>query len=165
MVPVVYDPRSGYPGVVVELAYQDVTRSLQWLADVFGLRPVLWQPAGDDLAHAEVETELGGIVMLRKASGDAPAPCRGDTCKQVVAWVSDVDEHHARVAARGAEIVRPPVTKPFGLRQYLVRDREGHLWEFTQHVRDVPPAEWGAVMPDDKSARADEAVDDLRQGT
>jgi len=160
----VYDPSSGYPGVVVELVYQDVTRSLEWLEQVFGLRPVLWQPADGDLVHAEVETELGGVVMLRKASGDAPAPCRSSACKQVLAWVSDVDDHHARVVARGAEVVHGPVTKPFGLRQYLVRDREGHLWEFTQHVRDMPPAEWGAVTDVDRSAGLGEVVDDVRQG-
>jgi PhnB protein len=161
----VYDPVSGYPGAVVELAYQDVAHSLEWLEQVFGLRPVLWQPASGDLAHAEVETEFGGVVMLRKASGGAPAPCRSSACKQVLVWVSNVDEHHARVAVRGAHVVQAPVTKPFGLRQYLVRDCEGHLWEFSQHVRDVPPAEWGAVTPAGRSTGVDKVVDDLRQGS
>jgi PhnB protein len=38
------------------------------------------------------------------------------------------------------------VDKPWGLRQYLVRDPEGHMWEFSQHVRDVPAQDWGAEV-------------------
>lgn len=147
-----YDPRVGYPGAVVELAYKDVTRSLKWLEHVFGLRPVLRQPGDSDVLHAEVETEFGAVVMLRKATDDAPEPCRGSPCKQLLVWVSDVDEHHARALAAGAVVLGRPITKPYGLRQYLVHDREGHLWEFTQHVRDVEPAEWGAAAEPTRSA-------------
>jgi hypothetical protein len=35
---------------------------------------------------------------------------------------------------------------PWGLRQYTVDDLAGHRWEFAQHMRDVPAAEWGAIM-------------------
>jgi PhnB protein len=147
-----YDPKSGYPGAVVELAYQDVSRSLRWLKQVFGLRPVLRQPAEGEILHAEVETEFGAVVMLRRAAGDAPEPCGRSACKQVLVWVSDVDGHHAQAVAGGADILQGPITKPFGLRQYLVRDREGHMWEFTQHVKDVDPSEWGATTALDGSA-------------
>jgi uncharacterized glyoxalase superfamily protein PhnB len=154
-----YDPRSGYPGAVVELAYQDVTRSLTWLEHVFGLSPVLRHPAEGDVLHAEVETEFGAVVMLRRATDDAPEPCRGSPCKQVVVWVSDVDSHHARALAGGADVLGRPITKTYGLRQYLVRDREGHLWEFTQHVRDVDPAEWGATTGPTRLTGAEDVVD------
>ena len=31
-------------------------------------------------------------------------------------------------------------------RQYTAEDPEGHLWEYSQHIRDVDPAEWGATL-------------------
>ena len=83
--------------------------------------------------------------MLRRSSGEAPTPCRKASCKQVIVWVSDVDRHYARAVSEGAEVIHSPLTKAYGLRQYLVRDQEGHLWEFTQHVINVPPEAWGAV--------------------
>ncbi|GLZ16319.1 hypothetical protein Acsp04_65540 [Actinomadura sp. NBRC 104425] len=84
--------------------------------------------------------------MVRQAPDQDTGACAdGHTCKQIIVWVPDLNEHFARSVEAGADIVRPPVDKPWGLRQYLVRDLEGHLWEFTQHLRDVPPHEWGAV--------------------
>jgi uncharacterized glyoxalase superfamily protein PhnB len=140
----VYDPARGFPRVVVELAYADPDVAVGWLADAFGFRLILRQPESGAIRHADLDTG-GGIVMVRATGGQYTACADGHTCKQVLVWVPDVDRHCARSAAAGARIVQPPVDKPWGLRQYLVRDIEGHLWEFTRHLRDVPPHQWGAV--------------------
>ncbi|WP_428966246.1 VOC family protein [Micromonospora fluostatini] len=140
-----YDPARGFPHVVVELAYADPDRAVDWLVGVFGFRLLLRQPATGTIRHADLDTG-GGIVMVRSTGGRHTGACAGGhTCKQVIVWVPDVDAHFVRAAAAGADIVQPVTDKPWGLRQYLVRDLEGHLWEFTRHLRDVPPHEWGAV--------------------
>nr|3ITW_A Chain A, Protein tioX [Micromonospora sp. ML1]3ITW_B Chain B, Protein tioX [Micromonospora sp. ML1] len=131
--------------MVVELAYTDPDRAVDWLVRVFGFRLLLRQPAIGTIRHADLDTG-GGIVMVRRTGEPYTVSCAGGhTCKQVIVWVSDVDEHFMRSTAAGADIVQPLQDKPWGLRQYLVRDLEGHLWEFTRHLRDVPPREWGAV--------------------
>ena len=43
----------------------------------------------------------------------------------------DVDAHYARVKAAGARIEREPTDQPYGLREYGVRDLEGHRWWFS----------------------------------
>ena len=140
-----YDPARGFPHVVVELAYADPDRAVDWLVQVFGFRLLLKQPESGAIRHADLDTG-GGTVMVRRTGERYTGTCTGGhTCKQIIVWVPDVDEHFARSTAAGAHIVQPLMDKPWGLRQYLVRDLEGHLWEFTQHVRDVPPHEWGAV--------------------
>ncbi|MBX9393672.1 VOC family protein [Streptomyces sp. TRM72054] len=140
-----YDPAQGFPHVVVELAYADPDGAVDWLVQVFGFRLLLKQPVSGAVQHADLDTG-GGIVMVRPTGGRHSGTCTGGhTCKQIIVWVPDVDEHFARSTAAGAHIVQPLMDKPWGLRQYLVRDLEGHLWEFTQHLRDVPPHEWGAV--------------------
>nr|AGS49537.1 glyoxalase/bleomycin resistance protein/dioxygenase [uncultured bacterium esnapd8] len=140
-----YDPARGFPHVVVELAYADPDRAVDWLVSVFGFRLLLRQPASGGIQHADLDTG-GGIVMVRRTGERYTSTCTGGhTCKQVIVWVPDVDEHFVRSATAGADIVQPLRDKPWGLRQYLVRDLEGHLWEFTRHLRDVPPREWGAV--------------------
>ncbi|WP_285498265.1 VOC family protein [Actinomadura sp. NBRC 104425] len=140
-----YDPARGFPHVVVELAYANPDRAVDWLVRVFGFRLILRHPEVGAIQHADLDTG-GGIVMVRQAPDQDTGACAdGHTCKQIIVWVPDLNEHFARSVEAGADIVRPPVDKPWGLRQYLVRDLEGHLWEFTQHLRDVPPHEWGAV--------------------
>ncbi len=39
-----------------------------------------------------------------------------------------------------------PEDRPWGLRQYIAQDLDGHRWEFSQFLRDVPAAEWGATL-------------------
>ncbi len=46
--------------------------------------------------------------------------------------VDDVDAHHARTRAAGAEIAYAPTEMPYGVREYGVRDHEGGLWSFMQ---------------------------------
>lgn len=48
----------------------------------------------------------------------------------------------------GATIPNPPITYPFGERQYTAVDLVGHRWGFTQTVADVDPAECATVPSD-----------------
>ncbi|MFJ3232892.1 VOC family protein [Streptomyces sp. NPDC086787] len=148
-----YDPDSGFPRVVVELAYADPDRAVDWLVRVFGFRLLLRQPGQGPLGHADLDTG-GGVVMVRRAGEGFAGHCADHPCKQVIVWVPDVDAHFAHTTAAGVPTVHAPTDKPWGLRQYLVRDVEGHLWEFTQHLRDVPPPEWGAVALPEETRHA-----------
>lgn len=39
---------------------------------------------------------------------------------------------------------------PFGVRQYTAKDIGGHWWTFSQNIRDVDPADWGAKVAAEK---------------
>ncbi len=141
-----YNPAEGFPGVVPELVYDDVALASEWLARAFGFREFLRQ-SRDDGVVTHVEMDAGsGIVMLAAASDGRESPRDDHVCKQIIVFVSDVDRHFADAENADAKVVRKPADKPWGLRQYLVRDLEGHLWEFSQHIRDAPPHEWGARL-------------------
>ena len=45
-----------------------------------------------------------------------------------------------------AAILKEPADMPFGVRQYTAKDIGGHWWTFSQNVKDVDPAEWGAKV-------------------
>ena len=47
--------------------------------------------------------------------------------------VADVDAHHARAVAAGAQVVVEPHDFAFGGRLYACRDPEGNLWNFGSH--------------------------------
>lgn len=140
-----YNPADGFPRVVPELVYQDVAAALEWLSTVFGFRETLRHTLDDgQVGHADMDTGRGGVVMLTGAGGTLASPENGYVSTKVIVFVDDVDRHYAAVERSGVEAVHPPTTKPWGLRQYMVKDREGHLWEFSEHVRDVPAQDWGA---------------------
>jgi uncharacterized glyoxalase superfamily protein PhnB len=141
-----YDPAEGFPTVVVELAYDDVSEAVDWLSATFGFREVLRQSlASEKVVHADMDTGHGGVIMMTRA-GDMLSGPRGHADKQLIVFVDDVDGHHERARRAGANILRKPETKPWGLRQYLVEDLAGHRFEFTQFIRAVPPEDWGAVV-------------------
>jgi PhnB protein len=142
-----YDPAKGFPRIAVELVYDDVAGAIDWLGRVFGFGEILRHVGeGGRIGHADLELE-GGIVMLRGAGAGyrAPGP-DGPSGALTVVFVADVDGHYDRARAQGATILAAPEDKPWGLRSYTARDHEGHTWQFSRHLRDVPPAEWGAVV-------------------
>lgn len=48
--------------------------------------------------------------------------------------VEDVDAHHARARAAGAEIVRPLADTSYGTRESGARDLDGHSWYFGTYL-------------------------------
>jgi uncharacterized glyoxalase superfamily protein PhnB len=48
--------------------------------------------------------------------------------------IPDVDAHHARTKAAGARIDSEPTDQEYGLREYGVRDPEGHRWWFATPI-------------------------------
>lgn len=139
-----------YPTVTPYLLYEDVAAALDWLHRAFGFTERL-RFADDDgiVNHAEVVVEDGGVVMLGHPGPEYRNPRRSGAGSALIhVVVADVDAHHRRAAAAGAEVLRPPEDQAYGDRRYDVLDLEGHLWSFAQPVRDVAPEEWGAQTAD-----------------
>jgi len=116
-------PKAGAPNVFPGLRYRDEHAAMDWLARAFGFeRHALFTDDDGVVVHAEMR--LGpGIVML----GAAPECEEGFN---VYVYVEDVDAHHARARAAGAEIVRPLANTGYGTREYGARDLDGHYWYF-----------------------------------
>ncbi len=142
-----YDPADGFPRVMPSLRYDDVGAALCWLAEVFGLREHLrWIDQEGAVRHAEMRID-GAFIELSGASDEYPSPRSvGHVSHSIVVLVDDVDSHYQRARAAGAAIVAEPEDKPWGLRQYMAEDPEGHRWEFSQFLRHAPPGEWGAQL-------------------
>lgn len=116
------------------LRYADARGAVEWLCAAFGLeRKAVFDAPDGGVAHAELS--LGsGVVMLGPSRPDAlglrtPREL-GAVTGGIYACVSDVDAHHARAAAAGAEIVLPLREMDYGSREYTCRDPEGNLWSF-----------------------------------
>lgn len=110
------------------LHYRDPEKALRFLTETFGFREHEVH-RGSDGNVAYVEMEFGGCYFgFGGTSGEGSPFDLGPTCVYVA--LDDVDAHHARAAAAGAEIVMPPTDQDYGSRDYAARDPEGNVWAF-----------------------------------
>lgn len=123
------------------LYYQDPAAALDFLETAFGFeRRMVITDADGSIAHAELDfgdcyIMVGGEWGEHTAS---PASAAGRNTQSVHAHLSeDVDDHCVRAIAAGAVVVRPPNDEFYGDRVYSAKDPEGHVWTFSQTVKEV----------------------------
>jgi uncharacterized glyoxalase superfamily protein PhnB len=102
---------------VPELPVADVERAQEYYRDVFGFE-MGWITPGKEMGAV-----IGGETTLffRKKEG---------AFEPVVLWVfaQDIDAMYEEMKAAGAEVVEALEMKPWGLRQFAVRDLDGNLF-------------------------------------
>ncbi|GCD47285.1 VOC family protein [Streptomyces paromomycinus] len=77
---------------------------------------------------------LGGGYL--EVSGRSPEP--PTTTLQLWLQVADAAAAHEELAARGVEILRPPVKEPWGLIEMWIADPDGHRIVLTEVPADHP---------------------------
>ncbi len=116
------------------LRYEDAPAAFEWLARAFGFEKQMLVPGPDGtIAHAQLRYG-GSLIMIGSARDDvmhlkSPAEVGGAT-QGIYVHVDDVDAHHDRAKAAGAEIIMELEDTEYGSREYMARDLEGHLWSF-----------------------------------
>jgi uncharacterized glyoxalase superfamily protein PhnB len=128
------------------IAYEDPAAAIDWLTTAFGFeeRGERYVMEDGTIGHAELELD-GSVVMLATPSRDYQSPrTHRETCEAAARWldnpwvvdgllvlVDDLDAHHARAVASGANVIRPLEDGPDG-RLYTAEDIEGHRWMFNE---------------------------------
>jgi PhnB protein len=123
--------------IIPYIFYRDVPAALEWLARAFGFTEDM--RTGTKLGggmHGEMSLDGERIMMGQGATDWGMVSPRDATMATmgVFIYLDDVDAHHARAAAAGAEIVQPPRDESYG-RTYTARDLDGHPWFFTTPPR------------------------------
>jgi uncharacterized glyoxalase superfamily protein PhnB len=117
--------------------YENAPAAIEWLVRAFGFekKTVVDAPDGG-IAHAELR--LGtGVIALGSAHRTAGNPW-SEVRQGIYVRLADVDGHHDRAKAAGAEIVSPLKDLEYGSREYAARDPEGHLWGFGTYAMATP---------------------------
>jgi uncharacterized glyoxalase superfamily protein PhnB len=145
---------AGWPRITPSVYYLDPHAGIDWLCAAFGFEVRLKvEGEGGRVEHAELIYGDGLIMIGTAGEGDSakeqqrqryasPRELGGKHTQGLAVFVDDVDAHHARASAAGAEIFRKPETTDYGAeywadRTYGALDREGHVWWFMQRVRNV----------------------------
>ncbi|MCL4258739.1 MAG: hypothetical protein KJZ53_09460 [Anaerolineales bacterium] len=124
--------------VIPTLAYPDVPAAAEWLCAAFGFTPRL-RIGGHRI---QLNVGEGGCIVVTRGES-APGPDHS-----IMVRVADVNAHYAQAKAAGARILASPNDFPYGERQYSAADLAGHVWTFSQTLRDSDPAEWGGILAD-----------------
>jgi len=113
------------------LVYDDVGAAQDYLVRVFGLTAGPCNvDEGGRVRHAEVRAG-DHVVWLHPSGQDYRSPAKlGAATGMTVVVVDNLDAHHARAVAAGADIVEEPTDQDYGVREYGARDLEGQLWFF-----------------------------------
>lgn len=105
--------------LVPELPVADVERAQQHYRDALGFE-VGWLNPGKEIGAV---SRGDAVIFFRK---------RTLPFEPAVHWVfaEDVDAAHEELKSLGANIVDPLARKPWGLRQFTVKDPDGNLFYF-----------------------------------
>ena len=128
------------------LVYRDIEAAQRHLVEVFGMRAGELTRDGDGrVVHGEIFAGDGVIWLHQESEAFRLAsPATSGTASHCMAVdVDDVDSHHARALAAGAEIVYEPTEMPYGVREYAARDTEGGLWSFMQPLGQTEEEDHG----------------------
>jgi uncharacterized glyoxalase superfamily protein PhnB len=129
------------PSLSTGIIYQDPKAALDWLEKAFGFEPVMVVINEDGtLGHSEMRFGDGLIYVGREwdENHKSPASLGGKNTQSLsVHLASGLDQHCERARKAGAVIVREPVDQFYGDRSYMAVDPEGHIWSFSQTLKDM----------------------------
>ena len=122
--------------------YKDPDAALDWLENAFGFeRSMVITDADGNLSHAEMTVGECFLMVGAEWAGHvaSPASVGGKNTQSVHVHLheDDIESHHDRAVAAGAQIVREPEDQFYGDRVYAAKDPEGHIWTFSQTVRQI----------------------------
>ena len=141
----------GWPRLSTTLFYVDAPKMVEFLCRAFGFEVRLivegepGQIKHSELTYGEalvgVNSERKGDDAMFGVAGLSPKSVGGANTQTIMLFVDDVDAHCATARAAGANIIDPPRVHDYGEeywadRSYGAVDPEGHMWWFTQRVRD-----------------------------
>ena len=108
--------------VAPELPVDDVSTSLQHYEGKLGFRVAMTMADGE---YAIVERDGVALHLFRNDAG-AHSPA------SIHVFVAGLDDLHAELQARGAQITEGIIRKPWGNRDFRVADASGNTIKFTE---------------------------------
>ena len=141
----------GWPRLSTAIYYDDATAAIDWLVRALGFE-VRLKVEGDGGRIEHSELVFGEALVMVAQSGARPRhpkfpPCAsprsvgGANTQSIMLYVDNVEQHCSRARAAGAVVVEEPALHDYGPdywadRSYGAVDPEGHMWWFTERVRN-----------------------------
>ncbi len=129
-----------FPG----LRYADAHAAIAWLQRAFAAEThVVYDDSEGGVAHAELIV-AGNMIMLGNTRDDGYPVRSPQQVHAVTAGIyvvlpdaAAVDALHARAAAAGANITKPPYDTDYGSHDFGALDLDGHPWTFGTYRPEI----------------------------
>jgi uncharacterized glyoxalase superfamily protein PhnB len=112
--------------IAPELPVSDVRQSLSYYEHKLGFHVVMMMPDGD---YAIVERDDVAVHLFR-------TDIRSQTSASIHVFTEGLDELHAELQERGANLKQAIKRQPWGNRDFRVSDDAGNEIKFTEPVRE-----------------------------
>jgi len=113
------------------IAVRDLERSVRYYRDVLGFEA---SEVGDPGWRFLVRGAC--FIMAGECPDALPAAQLGDHSYFAYVEVDDADRLHAEVTAKGAEVIKPLRSEPWGMREFGIRTLDGHRIMFGAGIED-----------------------------
>ncbi|MDE2887608.1 MAG: glyoxalase superfamily protein [Gemmatimonadota bacterium] len=111
---------TAFTAVTPILNVESVEASIAHYTSVLGFKKNWdWPAEEEDKTFASISNGEVTVFLSEKGQGARPV--------WIYYSVDNVDELHEKLARAGAEIRQKPVDRPWGAREMLVADRDGHI--------------------------------------
>ena len=129
------------------LGVRDVRSALEYYAGKLGFAAEgIYGPEGEDAPVYAVARRGAAQLHLQIRRRNVWAARRGDYERSAYFHVDDVDVLHQTFRAAGALILQSPTNMPYGLRELVVRDGDGHRLAFAAGADDPPAGAFAPVL-------------------
>lgn len=126
-----------WEGLVPELPVADVAATQRWYRDVLGFRiEWIWDEGYGAVCNGEAR-----LFFVRHDGAHPTITC--------CAFTEAVDAVHAELVRRGAEIVSPLEDKPWGMREFTLRDPNGHQLRIGRGIQETTENPRFRTLPDE----------------
>ena len=114
--------------------------SAEHYRDVLGFaldpRDGVFAPSPDEPGGVyAIVTRFGAAIHLQVRRGERPRRERAAHERDAYLYVDDVDALHGELSRRGARVLQAPGNAPYGLREIVVEDLDGHRLAFGAPTR------------------------------
>jgi lactoylglutathione lyase len=122
----------------ITLFVEDPQKSKSFYQDVFDL-PVIYED--ENSAAFRFENKIVNLLKIPAARdlidpGTVATRAAGSRF-QLTIWVDDADVVCAELATRGVGLLNGPMNREWGMRTASFTDRDGHIWEIAQELREA----------------------------
>jgi predicted enzyme related to lactoylglutathione lyase len=117
------------------LGVPNVRQAAEYYRDVLGftLDPEdgVFQPSPDEPGGVYAIVKRAGVWIHFQIRRDGVPPrTRQSFERDLYLYITDLDAVHADLQCRGANILQPPVTMPYGVRELVIEDPNGYRIAF-----------------------------------
>jgi catechol 2,3-dioxygenase-like lactoylglutathione lyase family enzyme len=121
----------GFTNAVPVIATDSVGNTVSWFERTLGFKQE-WSwgdpPVYAGITSGEAELYITEDAALFTAIRDQPLR------PEIFLWVTDIDAVCAQHRARGADIIEELISRPWGVRQYVIREPNGYLLKIAESL-------------------------------